>query len=77
MFGLGIGELLVILVIVLIIFGAGKLPEIGEGLGRGIRSFRKAVKTPDEIDITPKSDSDDESSTQKKEEATGGDKPQA
>ena len=55
MFGLGIGELLVILVIVLIIFGAGRLPEIGDGLGRGIRSFRKAVRTPDEIDITPKS----------------------
>ncbi len=53
MFGLGIGELLVILVIILIIFGAGKLPEIGEGLGRGIRNFRKAVKAPDEIDITP------------------------
>jgi sec-independent protein translocase protein TatA len=56
MFGLGVGELLVILVIVLIIFGAGKLPEIGEGLGRGIRSFRKAVKAPDEIDITPQQD---------------------
>jgi sec-independent protein translocase protein TatA len=55
MFGHGIGELLVILVIVLIIFGAGRLPEIGDGLGRGIRSFRKAVRTPDEIDITPKS----------------------
>ena len=54
MFGLGIGELLVILVIVLVIFGAGKLPEIGEGLGRGIRSFRKEVRKPDEIDITPK-----------------------
>lgn len=53
MFGLGISELLVILVIILIIFGAGKLPEIGEGLGRGIRNFRKAVKAPDEIDITP------------------------
>ena len=53
MFGFGIGELLVVLVIVLIIFGAGKLPEIGEGLGRGIRSFRKAVRTPDEIDVTP------------------------
>lgn len=56
MFGLGIGELLVILVIVMIIFGAGKLPDIGEGLGRGIRNFRKAVKTPDEIDVTPHSD---------------------
>ncbi len=58
MFGLGIGELLVILVIVLIIFGAGKLPEIGEGLGRGIRNFRKSVKTPDEIDVTPANDAD-------------------
>lgn len=53
MFGLGVGELLIILVIVLIIFGAGKLPEIGEGLGKGIRNFRKAVKSPDEIDVTP------------------------
>jgi sec-independent protein translocase protein TatA len=54
MFGLGIGELVVILVIVLIIFGVGRLPELGDGLGRGIRSFRKAMKAPDEIDITPK-----------------------
>jgi len=53
MFGLGFSELLIILVIVLIMFGAGKLPEIGEGLGRGIRNFRKAVKSPDEIDVTP------------------------
>ena len=47
MFGFGIGELLVILVIVMIVFGAGRLPEIGEGLGRGIRNFRKQVKAPD------------------------------
>jgi sec-independent protein translocase protein TatA len=59
MFGLGIGELVVILIIVLIVFGAGKLPEIGEGMGRGIRNFRKAVKTPDEIDITPPKDADE------------------
>lgn len=77
MFGLGIGELLVILVIVLIIFGAGKLPEIGEGLGRGIRSFRKAVKTPDEIDITPKSEPNGDSSETKKAEEQEEDKPQA
>jgi len=56
MFGLGIGELLVILVIVLVIFGAGRLPEIGDGLGRSIRNFRKQMKAPDEIDITPKKD---------------------
>ena len=43
MFGkLGLGELLIILLIVLIIFGAGKLPEIGRGLGKGIKNFRKA-----------------------------------
>jgi sec-independent protein translocase protein TatA len=60
MFGLGIGELLVLLVIVLIIFGAGKLPEIGEGLGRGIRNFRKSVKAPDEIDVTPKKEDGEE-----------------
>jgi sec-independent protein translocase protein TatA len=58
MFGMGIGELVVILIIVMIIFGAGKLPEIGEGMGRGIRNFRKAVKAPDEIDITPKKNDD-------------------
>jgi sec-independent protein translocase protein TatA len=58
MFGLGVGEMLVILVIVLIIFGAGKLPEIGEGLGRGIRSFRREVKRQDEIDVTPKPPAD-------------------
>jgi len=53
MFGLGIPELIIILVIILIMFGAGKLPEIGEGLGRGIRNFRKSLKAPDEIDVTP------------------------
>jgi sec-independent protein translocase protein TatA len=52
-FGLGIGELVVILVIVLIIFGAGRLPELGEGLGRGIRNFRKELRKPDAIDVTP------------------------
>jgi sec-independent protein translocase protein TatA len=54
MFGLGIGELLVILVIVLIIFGAGKLPEIGQGLGKGFAASSARVTRPDEIDITPK-----------------------
>lgn len=56
MFGLGFGELLIILVIVLVIFGAGKLPEIGQGLGKGIRSFKREVAKPDEIDVTPKPD---------------------
>jgi len=55
MFGVGMPELIVILVIILIIFGAGKLPQIGEGLGKGIRNFRKATtKEQEEIDVAPK-----------------------
>jgi sec-independent protein translocase protein TatA len=57
MFGLGVTELIIILVIILIMFGAGKLPEIGEGLGRGIKNFRRATRQPDEIDVTPESES--------------------
>jgi sec-independent protein translocase protein TatA len=53
MFGIGMPELLVILVIILIIFGAGKLPEIGSALGRGIKNFKKATREPNEIDVTP------------------------
>jgi sec-independent protein translocase protein TatA len=53
MFGIGMPELLIILVIILIIFGAGKLPEIGSALGRGIKNFKKATREPNEIDVTP------------------------
>lgn len=50
MFGIGMPELLVILVIILVIFGAGKLPEIGSALGKGIRGFKKSVsETENEI----------------------------
>lgn len=55
MFGIGITELLIILVIVLVIFGANKLPEIGSGMGRAIKNFKKATSEPEEIDVTPKS----------------------
>ena len=53
MFGIGMPELIIILVIMLIIFGAGKLPEIGAGLGKGIKGFKKAINNEDEVDITP------------------------
>ena len=55
--GLGIWELLIILFIVLIIFGAGKLPEIGAGLGKGIGNFKKATQESKEIDVTPEKES--------------------
>jgi sec-independent protein translocase protein TatA len=69
MFGLGMGEMLVILVIVLIIFGAGRLPELGEGLGKGIRNFRKATSEPDSIDVTPPNP--DASSAESKPDESG------
>lgn len=56
MFGFGMPELIVILVIVLVVFGAGKLPEIGGALGKSIRNFKRASDGKDEIDITPKKD---------------------
>lgn len=48
MFGLGMPELVIILVIIVIIFGAGKLPEIGSGIGKGIKNFKKATREEEE-----------------------------
>jgi sec-independent protein translocase protein TatA len=61
MFGLGIWELLLILLVVLVLFSR-KLPDLGEGLAKGIKNFRRTFREPDEIDVTP-----DEKSGKKKE----------
>jgi sec-independent protein translocase protein TatA len=50
MFGIGMPELIVILVIIMIIFGAGKLPEIGGGLGKAIRNFKTSMSDPEKKD---------------------------
>jgi sec-independent protein translocase protein TatA len=64
-FGLGIPELIIIMVIVLLIFGAGKLPEVGGAMGKAIKGFKKAIKEPDEIDVTPKEQKDKDKPSQK------------
>jgi sec-independent protein translocase protein TatA len=56
MFGIGMPELIVILLIVLVLFGANRLPEIGTGLGKAIRGFKKGMNEPNEINVTPEND---------------------
>jgi len=56
MFGLGLGELLIILAVVILFFSR-RLPDLGESFGSAIRKFKKALREPDEIDITPPDES--------------------
>ena len=53
---LGFGELLLIFIVILLIFGASKLPQLGDDLGKGIKNFKRSVTGNDEIDVTPKKD---------------------
>jgi sec-independent protein translocase protein TatA len=53
MFGLGPMELTIILVIVVVLFGARRLPEIGAGFGKAIKNFKAGISGEDEIDVTP------------------------
>ncbi|HYY04999.1 MAG TPA: twin-arginine translocase TatA/TatE family subunit [Candidatus Limnocylindria bacterium] len=70
MFGMGIGELLVVLVIVLVVFGAGRLPEVMGSIGQGVQAFKKGLREPPEIDVTPKSPAKDADPAQAKKSET-------
>ncbi len=69
MFGIGMPELLVLLVIVLLIFGVGKLPQIGEGLGKAIRGFRRSVSEPEAPPSLPEKDKPSKSDPEGKNSA--------
>ncbi len=56
MFGIGTTELFIVLGIVIVIFGARRLPELGSGLGKAIKNFKAGVSGKDEIDVTPNQD---------------------
>ena len=52
-FGMGFGELVLILIIVVVVFGATKLPQLGDGLGKAIKNFKRSVNSANEIDVSP------------------------
>ncbi|MGB8295301.1 MAG: twin-arginine translocase TatA/TatE family subunit [Polyangia bacterium] len=54
MFGLGAGELVLIILVVVVVFGSTKLPQLGDGLGRAIKNFKRAVTSANEIEVSPK-----------------------
>jgi sec-independent protein translocase protein TatA len=64
MFGLGLGELIIVLFILMILFSR-RLPDLGDSLGKGVRRFRKSLKDPGEIDITPKEATNKETPAEK------------
>jgi len=65
MFGLGPLELGIILAIVVVLFGAKRLPEIGSGIGKAIKNFKSGLNDKDEIDVTPEKERVDEGSEPK------------
>ncbi len=60
MFGLGPLELGIILAIVVVLFGAKRLPELGSGIGKAIKNFKSGMSGNDEIDVTPEKESVEE-----------------
>jgi len=59
-------ELIIILIIIIVLFGASRLPEIGKGVGLAIKNFKKSTSEPDEIDVTPKKKAEEEKAGEEK-----------
>jgi sec-independent protein translocase protein TatA len=57
-FGMGFGELVLILIIVVVVFGSTKLPQLGDGLGKAIKNFKRAVNAQNELDVSPNAESE-------------------
>lgn len=56
MFGLGAQELIIILIIIIVLFGSTRIPQIGKGLGEGIKNFKKGLRADEGADLDEKSD---------------------
>ena len=65
----GMGEMLIILVIVLLVFGAGKLPQIGDSLGRSIKNFKRAAAGDEELEVSKKKEIASKSSAEDVDDA--------
>ena len=74
MFGLGVTELIIIMLVMSLIFGAAKLPQIGKGMGEAIRNFIKGVSEPPEINVTPKKETKEEPDLSGKSDSNKGHK---
>ncbi len=73
--GLGTGEIILIFLVVMVVFGASKLPQLGDGLGRAIKNFKRAVTSANEIEVAPKKpEIDGNAPAEKPESAKPGDK---
>jgi sec-independent protein translocase protein TatA len=73
--GLGTGEIILIFLVVMVVFGASKLPQLGDGLGRAIKNFKRAVNSANEIEVAPKkSEVEGAAAGDKSDAAKSGDK---
>jgi sec-independent protein translocase protein TatA len=72
---MGFGELVLILIIVVVVFGSTKLPQLGDGLGKAIKNFKRAVNAQNELDVSPKDNKDDKDNKGEPENDAGAKPP--